>query len=91
MIDKKYIFNYVFFVYDLKEQWKENFGTDFKTENAFTRYIIGRPFISDDIVQLPVKLYAEKGSVNIMVIIKNDGRSLVNQIEIKKWDKNNGK
>lgn len=91
MIDKKYMFNYVFFVHDLQEQWKENFNEEFKTEKAFSRYIIGKPFISDDIVQLPVKLFTEKGSLNIMVIVKNDGRFLVNQIEIKRWDKNNGK
>ena len=91
MIDNKYIFNYVFFVYDLKEQWKENFKEEFKTENAFSSYIIGKPFISDDIVQIPVRLTSEKGKVTIMVYLWNDGKYLINQIEIKRWDNNYGK
>ena len=86
MIDSKYIFNYVFFVYDLKTQWKENFKEDFKSEKAFSSYIIGKPFISDDIVQIPVRLTAEKGTVSLMVYIRNDGKYLINQIEIKRWD-----
>ena len=86
MIDNKYIFNYVFFIYDLKTQWKESFKEDFKSEKAFSSYIIGKPFISDDIVQIPVRLAAEKGTVSLMVYIRNDGKYLINQIEIKRWD-----
>lgn len=91
MIDNKYVFNYVFFVYDLKEQWKENFKEDFKTENAFSEYLIGKPFVSEDLVQIPLRLTAEKGYVSHMVYLRNDGKYLINQIEIKRWDSNYGK
>ena len=64
---------------------------EFKTENAFSSYIIGKPFISDDIVQIPVRLTSEKGKVTIMVYLWNDGKYLINQIEIKRWDNNYGK
>ena len=75
----------------MKDQWKENFGEDFKGENSFSKYLIGKPFANEELVQLPVMLYAEKGTVSINVFFRNDGKFLINQIEISGWGSNYGK
>lgn len=88
IFENKFIFNYVFFVNDLKDKWKENFGIEFNNDNSISKYLYGEPCVCEDIVQIPVKLFTEKGSVNIIIYLKNEQDYLINQIEINGWEVN---
>ena len=82
LINNKYLFNYIFFKNDLLSEWKSNYNLDYPSTNAFTKYLIGEPFISKELVQIPVRLYHDKGIVDICVYIIPDENSLISQIEI---------
>ncbi len=88
LINPKYLFNYVFFISDIESAYKEAFGIDFPKNNAFSKYLIGEPFVTQQISQVPVRLYCEKGSIDICVIIYVLGKNLINQIEIIGWEVN---
>lgn len=91
LFENRFIFNYIFFVNDLKEKWKENFGVDFSNDTLIEKYLFGEPCICEDIIQIPVKLFTNKGSVNIIVYLNNQQDYLINQIELSGWEVDYGK
>lgn len=88
LINPKYLFNYVFFISDIESVYKQAFGAEYPKSNAFSSYLIGEPFVTQQISQVPVRLYCEKGSIDICVIIYVIGKNLINQIEIIGWEVN---
>lgn len=88
LINPKYLFNYVFFISDIESVYKQAFGSEYPKSNAFSSYLIGEPFVTQQISQVPVRLYCEKGSIDICVIIYVIGKNLINQIEIIGWEVN---
>ena len=84
----KYIFNYVFFVNDFEDGCKKNFGEAFSgTTPAFTKWIFGEPFIGTDIMQIPVRFYADCGTIDITVFLSLFGNNEFYQITIDRWQK----
>ena len=97
---RKYIFNYVFFKNDLENGWKNNFGIEYPQKAAesdkiekseetalFTKWIIGEPFISSEIMQIPVRFYATCGIIDITVYLNSSGNNEFYQITIDRWKK----
>ena len=100
---KKYIFNYVFFVKDLEEGWKINFGQDYpKPEKetkvkdneketpvftVFTKWTFGEPFIGSEIMQIPVRFYSTCGIIDVTVFLNSSGNNEFYQITINRWKK----
>ena len=100
---KKYIFNYVFFVKDLEDGWKSNFGQDYpKPEKAakvkdseeeedaldiFTKWTFGEPFIGSEIMQIPVRFYSTCGIIDVTVFLNSSGNNEFYQITINRWKK----
>ncbi len=115
--EKKYMFNYIFFLDNLKNNWKEKINKDFptledykKTEEVieiekdddgneiekkvekpisldplFTNWVFGEPFINDEIIQLPVRVYISKKYFDINLYIKNKESYPIYNIYIVKW------
>ena len=86
IINAKFLFNYIFFKNDFIEEWNQNFQTEFK-ENCIKKYLFGEPFSSEDLIQIPVRLFSEYGYVDIEINFINDEKNLISQIEITKWEK----
>lgn len=57
----------------------------------FTKWVLGQPFNADDYVQIPVRLYAEKGSIDVILCLTNKTPYEVFNIEITNWEVEYGK
>ena len=85
---KKYIFNYVFFIKDFEDGWKKNFDKPLPSEDkAFTKWLFGEPFNGADIIQIPVRFYADCGTIDMTVFINSKGNNEFYQITIDRWKK----
>ena len=86
--NRKYLFNYVFFVKDIEDNWKSNFGKELPKENAlFTKWTFGQPFNGSDIIQIPVRFYADCGTIDVTVFLGAGGNNEFYQITIDRWKK----
>lgn len=94
--DSSYIFNLVFFRNDFIEGWNKNFSEDFpakktkdeteeKKEELFTYWLLGEPFIGEEITQVPVRFYCKQGIVDVTLYLNRN--NLINQILIDRWEK----
>ena len=84
----KYIFNYVFFINDFEEGCKQNFGKGISAKAPeFSKWIYGEPFIGSDIMQIPVRFYADCGTIDITVFLSSYGNNEFYQITIDRWQK----
>ena len=84
----KYIFNYVFFMTDLEADWSKNFGKKLPEEGQlFTKWIYGEPFNGADIIQIPVRFYADCGTIDVTVFLNSTGNNEFYQITIDRWKK----
>ena len=63
-------------------------GEEVKEEknSVFDRYIYGEPFFDEESVQIPVRFFCNKGSVDVLLYCSKDTFKF-NQIIIKKWNK----
>ena len=88
---RKYIFNYVFFIKDLEEGWKDNFGLSYpklsEEEKAFNKWTLGEPFIGSEIIQIPVRFYATCGIIDVTLFLNSSGNNELYQITINRWKK----
>ena len=85
---RKYIFNYVFFIKDLEEGWKKNFGKAYsEKDELFTKWIFGQPFIGSEIIQIPVRFYSDHGIIDITVFLNAGTNNEFYQITIDRWKK----
>ena len=85
---RKYIFSYVFFKNDFEEGWKKNFSKEtFKPSENIEKWIFGEPFIGSEIIQIPVRFYADCGTIDITVFLSSGGNNEFYQITIDRWQK----
>lgn len=86
--NRKYIFNYVFFLNDFEEGWKENFSEEIPdSENLFTKWIFGEPFNGYEIIQIPVRFYSDCGTIDMTMYLNASGSNEFYQITIDRWQK----
>ncbi len=89
--NRKYIFNYVFFVKELEEGWENNFGQTYpelsEDEKLFTKWTLGEPFIGAEITQIPVRFYTSCGIIDVTLFINSNGNNELYQISINRWKK----
>ncbi len=95
--DNSYIFNLVFFRDEFEKDWKEHFGEDFpitpkKNEGAeveqsalFTKWLLGEPFIGQEITQVPVRFYCNRGTVDVTLYLNK--KTLIYQVSVERWGK----
>ena len=97
--NNKYIFNYVFFVKEIEQNWESNFQKSFpieksaekkeveknKNETLFSKWILGEPFNGDDITIVPVRFYCSQGVVDVTLYF--DNQNSICQITIDRWKK----
>lgn len=85
---RKYIFNYVFFLNDFENGWKENFGEMPPEKNKlFNKWIFGEPFNGAQIIQIPVRFYSDCGTIDVTVFLNSSGNNEIYQISIDRWQK----
>jgi hypothetical protein len=84
---RKYIFNYVFFLQAFEDGWKNCFQNDKSKNPAFTKWMFGEPFNGSDIIQIPVRFYADCGTIDMMVFLNSKGNNEIYQITIDRWQK----
>ncbi len=86
--NRKYIFNYVFFTKDFEDGWTKYFDTEITEESEyFTKWIFGEPFNGEDIIQIPVRFYADCGTIDVTVFLNSSGNNEFYQITIDRWQK----
>lgn len=84
----KYIFNYVFFAKDFEDGWKKYFDIEITEDSEyFTKWIFGQPFNGADIIQIPVRFYADCGTIDVTVFLNSRGNNEFYQITIDRWQK----
>ncbi len=88
---KKYIFNYVFFLKDFEEGWIKYFGK-LKTNKSspFKKWLFGEPFNGPDFIQIPVRFYADCGTIDMTMFLNSSGNNEFYQITIDRWQKYDG-
>ena len=86
--NKKYIFNYVFFLNDFESGWKKNFSKTIPdAPGLFTKWVFGQPFNGADIIQIPVRFYTSCGTIDMTMFINSTGKNDFYQITIDRWDR----
>ncbi len=82
----EYFFNYVFFKADF-EEILSNFK---KGEENFDHYVICKAFESQDLTQVPIRLYNKKDFVDLSVYLTYHNGYKITQIEVIRWGKTYG-
>ena len=54
-------------------------------EKLFSRYLFGEPFFDEETIEVPVRFYASKGSLDLQLFVSKEKMKL-NQIQIQKWN-----
>ena len=88
------LFSYVFFLSDLKSGWKAHFDSDFPAAQTplFVSSIYGSPFIDDEGAEVPVRFGFSGGFIDVLLYFEKDGETYtISNIEIRKWERVNGK
>lgn len=91
LFKRENLFSFVFFADDLKNKFFDGElpASDEENTDLFTDYIPGKPFISGDDFQVPVRFFLNKDFFDSMIYISADG-SKVTQIKILKIEKSSG-
>ena len=79
----EYFFNYVFFKTDF-EEILSNFK---KGDENFDHYVICKAFESQDLTQVPVRLYNRNNFVDLSVYLTYHNGYKITQIEVIRWGK----
>lgn len=79
----EYFFNYVFFKTDFEEILR-NFK---KGDENFDHYVICKAFESQDLTQVPVRLYNKNNFVDLSVYLTYHNGYKITQIEVIRWGK----
>lgn len=84
--DSEYFYNCVFFTKDLNDLLQP----DEKSEKLFDRYLVCKGFEGEEIIQVPVRFYKDKETLDLSVYLTYHGGYKVIQIEILGWGKQYG-
>ncbi len=86
--NRKYLFNYIFFLEALKAGWQNNFNQAIPANSElFNKWLFGEPFYGSDILQIPVRFYADCGTIDMTVFLNSSGNNEIYQITINRWKK----
>lgn len=89
------VFTFVLFQNDLKTLWKDLLKKDMPTfpaeeqetisvsQKVFTSWIVGKPFVFDNEIQVPIRF--EKDSIYIDVMLFVSVENKIEQIQITQW------
>ena len=78
----------------MKSGWKTHFDSDFPAAQTplFTSSLYGSPFIDEDGAALPVRFGFSGGFIDVLLYFEKDGETYtISNIEIRKWERVNGK
>lgn len=85
--DENYIFNYVFFRTDLKDNWEKLFHTKYPSGRLFNKFYAGRINEGFDLTQVVCRFYTDINYIDITLFISQNEKKLnLKQIEIN-WDR----
>ncbi len=56
-------------------------------EKLFLKWIIGEPFSSEEIIQIPVRLYCKYGTIDVTLYLNKQKSNAVSLITIDRWNK----
>ena len=68
------------------EQQAENKVVNQK-EKLFSKWLIGEPFFSEEIIQIPVRLYCKYGTIDVTLYLNRQKSNAINLITIDRWKK----
>lgn len=68
------------------EQQAENKVVNQK-EKLFSKWLIGEPFFSEEIIQIPVRLYCKYGTIDVTLYLNRQKSNVINLITIDRWKK----
>ncbi|MCR5494063.1 MAG: hypothetical protein K6F15_00340 [Treponema sp.] len=85
------IFSLTLFKYDIEHLWEENFSETFPIVQdditLFQSKLYGEPYFLEDQVQLPVRLYALKGHIDIILYFTSITPYKIDAIQISRWER----
>jgi len=90
--NNQYIFNYVFFMDEIKKDWITEFGEEYpekmeEEQVLFDKWILGQPFMGEEIIQIPVRFYCKQGTLDITLYLNSKKQYSIYQITINRWEK----
>ena len=95
LFNSQAVFTFVLFQNDLKTLWKDLLKKDMPTfpaeeqetisvsQKVFTSWIVGKPFVFDNEIQVPIRF--EKDSIYIDVMLFVSVENKIEQIQITQW------
>ena len=57
-------------------------------EQIFENWIIGKPYISDNLIEVPVRIFCKPGKIDVIMYMNTQEPSALYQINFTKWNKN---
>ncbi|MDD5929896.1 MAG: hypothetical protein PUC37_08845 [Spirochaetales bacterium] len=85
--DNSYVFNLVFFIEDLKQNWNKKFNVEFpeREKSIFTNWYIGKGEYSENVIKVPLRLFCAEGFLDITAFINYSKNYRIFLIEIDDW------
>ena len=73
-----------------EEQKNQNIEIEEKEtiEQIFENWIIGKPYISDNLIEVPVRIFCKPGKIDVIMYMNTQEPSALYQINFTKWNKN---
>lgn len=85
----QYMFNCIFFIEEFNIIWQEQFSKNINEENDnksfFTKWILGEPFIGDEIIQIPIRFYCNTQTLDVTLYLSVTNQYLFYQITLDRW------
>lgn len=73
-----------------EEQKNQNIEIEEKEtiEQIFENWIIGKPYIFDNLIEVPVRIFCKPGKIDVIMYMNTQEPSALYQINFTKWNKN---
>lgn len=85
--DTQYFYNCVFFIKDFNDEIKDKFNDLKDSKRIFDKYYICKGFEGNELIQVPVRFYKDKETLDLSIYLTYHGGYKVIQIEILGWGK----
>ena len=89
------VFSFVLFQNDLKNLWKELFKQDMpsfqkeeqetisNSQKVFTSWVVAKPFVFDNEIQVPIRFKKDAKYIDVMLFVSVENK--IEQIQITQW------
>lgn len=95
LFNSQSVFSFVLFQNDLKNLWKELFKQDMpsfqkeeqetisNSQKVFTSWVVAKPFVFDNEIQVPIRFKKDAKYIDVMLFVSVENK--IEQIQITQW------